>query len=48
MIVFNFRADRVVQISKALEYHKFSKFERKRFPKVFNFTLEQSAAVMAV
>lgn len=48
VIVFNFRADRVVQISKALEYHKFSKFERKRFPKVFNFTLEQSAAVMAV
>lgn len=34
MIIFNFRADRVVEISKALEYEKFDKFERKRFPKV--------------
>ena len=34
VIVFNFRADRVVEISKALEYEKFDKFERKCFPKV--------------
>ena len=34
VIIFNFRADRVVEISKALEYEKFDKFERKRFPKV--------------
>ena len=33
-VVFNFRADRVVEISKALEYDKFDAFERKRFPKV--------------
>ena len=34
VIIFNFRADRVVEISKALEYEKFDKFERRRFPKV--------------
>ena len=34
VIIFNFRADRVVEISKALEYEKFDKFERKRLPKV--------------
>ena len=34
VVVFNFRADRVVEISKALEYDSFKNFERKRFPKV--------------
>ena len=33
VVVFNFRADRVVEISKALEYDNFKTFERKRFPK---------------
>lgn len=37
VIIFNFRADRVVEISKALEYEKFDKFERKKFPKVSSF-----------
>ncbi len=32
--MFNFRADRVVEISKALEYKDFDKFDRKRFPDV--------------
>lgn len=34
VIVFNFRADRVVEISKAFEYTEFTPFDRKRFPKV--------------
>lgn len=34
MVIFNFRADRVVEISKALEMEKFDAFDRKRFPKV--------------
>ena len=34
VVVFNFRADRVVEISKALEYPDFKGFDRKRFPKV--------------
>ena len=34
VIIFNFRADRVVELSKALEMEKFDKFDRKRFPKV--------------
>ena len=34
VVVFNFRADRVVEISKALEYPEFKGFDRKRFPKV--------------
>ena len=34
VVVFNFRADRVVEISKALEYPDFKSFDRKRFPKV--------------
>ena len=41
VIIFNFRADRVVEISKALEYEKFDKFERKRFPKVSTVKLYQ-------
>lgn len=34
VVLFNFRADRMVEISKAFEYENFSGFERKRFPKV--------------
>ena len=28
MVIFNFRADRVVELSKALEYKDFDKFEQ--------------------
>lgn len=31
--IFNFRSDRVIEISKAFEYEDFSAFDRKRFPK---------------
>lgn len=34
VVIFNFRADRVVEISKAFEYEEFNAFERTRFPKV--------------
>ena len=34
VVLFNFRADRMVEISKAFEYEEFSAFDRKRFPKV--------------
>lgn len=34
MVLFNFRADRMVEISKAFEYEDFTSFDRKRFPKV--------------
>ena len=34
MVIFNFRADRVVELSKALEYRDFDKFDRKRWPDV--------------
>ena len=34
VVLFNFRADRVVEISKAFEYEDFASFDRKRFPKV--------------
>lgn len=34
MVLFNFRADRMVEISKAFEYEDFTAFDRKRFPKV--------------
>ena len=32
--LFNFRSDRMVEISKAFEYEDFNAFDRKRFPKV--------------
>eukprot|EP01061_Rhynchopus_euleeides_P005025 TRINITY_DN14281_c0_g1_i6.p2 TRINITY_DN14281_c0_g1~~TRINITY_DN14281_c0_g1_i6.p2 ORF type:complete len:572 (+),score=268.74 TRINITY_DN14281_c0_g1_i6:55-1716(+) len=32
--IFNFRADRVIEISKAFEYEEFPHFDRKRFPRV--------------
>ncbi|PIN20385.1 Phosphoglycerate mutase [Handroanthus impetiginosus] len=34
VVTFNFRADRVVMIAKALEYENFDKFDRVRFPKI--------------
>ncbi|GAB4815974.1 hypothetical protein N2152v2_003020 [Parachlorella kessleri] len=34
VVLFNFRADRMVEISKALEYEDFKHFDRKRWPKV--------------
>lgn len=33
-VLFNFRADRMVEISKAFEYEDFDAFDRKRWPKV--------------
>ena len=35
VIFFNFRGDRSIEISRAFEEENFSKFNRKRFPKVF-------------
>lgn len=32
-VLFNFRADRMVEISKAFEYEEFGAFDRKRWPK---------------
>lgn len=37
VVLFNFRADRVVEISKALEYEDFKEFDRQRFPKGLKF-----------
>lgn len=34
VVTFNFRADRMIMIAKALEYDDFDKFERIRFPKI--------------
>ncbi|KAL3694888.1 hypothetical protein R1sor_008539 [Riccia sorocarpa] len=34
VVIFNFRADRVAELSKAFEYQNFNKFDRKRWPKV--------------
>jgi 2,3-bisphosphoglycerate-independent phosphoglycerate mutase len=34
VILFNFRGDRSIEISRAFEEEKFDKFDRKRFPKV--------------
>lgn len=34
MAIFNFRADRVVELSKAFEYKDFNQFDRKRHPDV--------------
>lgn len=33
VVLVNFRADRMVQISKAFEYESFSNFDRVRWPK---------------
>ncbi|KAK6266267.1 hypothetical protein QUC31_017104 [Theobroma cacao] len=34
VVTFNFRADRMVMLAKALEYQDFNKFDRVRFPKI--------------
>ncbi|XP_017648495.1 2,3-bisphosphoglycerate-independent phosphoglycerate mutase-like [Gossypium arboreum] len=34
VVTFNFRADRMVMLAKALEYQDFDKFDRVRFPKI--------------
>lgn len=34
VVLFNFRADRMVEISKAFEYAEFNHFDRKRWPQV--------------
>ena len=43
MVLYNFRADRMVEISKAFEYEDFSAFDRQRFPKVLH--LQASASL---
>ena len=34
VVTFNFRADRMTMLAKALEYEDFDKFDRVRFPKI--------------
>lgn len=34
VVLFNFRADRMVEISKAFEYEDFTQMDRERFPNV--------------
>lgn len=34
MVIFNFRADRVLELTKAFEEENFEPFDRKRMPKV--------------
>ena len=34
VVTFNFRADRMTMLAKALEYEKFDNFDRVRFPKI--------------
>ncbi|OEL21308.1 2,3-bisphosphoglycerate-independent phosphoglycerate mutase [Dichanthelium oligosanthes] len=34
VVTFNFRADRMLMLAKALEYENFDKFDRVRFPKI--------------
>lgn len=34
VVLFNFRGDRAIEISKAFEYENFDKFDRVRYPKV--------------
>ena len=34
VVIFNFRADRVIELSKAFEYKEFTHFDRVRFPDV--------------
>jgi 2,3-bisphosphoglycerate-independent phosphoglycerate mutase len=37
VVLFNFRADRMVEISKAFEYEDFKSFDRERYPKDLKF-----------
>lgn len=34
VVTFNFRADRMIMLAKALEYQDFNKFDRVRYPKI--------------
>ena len=45
VVLINFRADRMVEISKALEYEDFNSFSRKRFPKTNPYHLYTLPAV---
>ena len=36
MVIFNFRADRVIELSKALEYQEFTHFDRRCAPPAGN------------
>ena len=46
VVLFNFRADRMVEISKAFEYEDFNSFDRKRFPKVASQWLVKIFAIV--
>jgi len=35
VILFNFRGDRAIEVSQALEYKKFNKFQRESYPDIF-------------
>mmetsp|Transcript_20693 Transcript_20693/g.37063 ORF Transcript_20693/g.37063 Transcript_20693/m.37063 type:complete len:493 (-) Transcript_20693:423-1901(-) len=37
VVLFNFRADRMVELSKAFEYENFTSFDRERYPKGLKF-----------
>ena len=37
VLIFNFRSDRMIELSKAFEYPDFDKFDRKRYPKGLKF-----------
>ena len=46
-VLFNFRADRMVEISKAFEYEDFNSFDRKRWPKARSCAAPHAPALPA-
>ena len=46
MVLFNFRSDRMVEISKAFEYEEFNAFDRKRFPKASTLSIAAHAFLL--
>ncbi len=48
VVLFNFRADRMVEISKAFEYEDFKSFDRVRYPKVRSTVLLEGHGVIGV
>ena len=46
MVLFNFRSDRMVEISKAFEYEEFNAFDRKRFPKASTLSVAAHAFLL--
>lgn len=48
MVIFNFRADRVIELSKALEYKEFDHFDRKRWPQTRFVGMMQARAACCV